>query len=977
MQNLSKGVFVVTMVFFFLSIQGQVVINEYSAANLNNFVDSFDRTEDWIELYNTSEEAVDLSGWYLSDKVAKVTKWQMPVGTIIEGKGFLVFICSGRDGVFNEEYHTNFKLTQTKDNEVVQLADIDGIVMESHPLGITLVEHSICRTTDGAENWKICTTPSYGESNLGTEQYDGYTQTPTIEQEAGFYDSTLVVTIMNNDSSAILRYTIDGTNPTGNSREYTEPLEVSESTVVKARAYSNELLLPGKMDFKTFFVNESFTLPVFSVGADNVIELANGDDSYIPIGSLEYFNANKDLEAVAFGSLNRHGQDSWALDHRSLDWVTRDEMGYTKDLNAKLFGNSERENFQKFMFRNSGDDNYPAISDGFHNGSTHIRDEYVQVLGLEGGLELDGRSVERVIVFLNGQYWGVYGLRDRPVDHDYTDFHYGQGKYDLEYLTTWGTTELQYGGEKALSNWEGLRDFILDNDMSIPDNYKIAEDSLNMISLIDYFLINQNVVASDWLNYNTGWWRGLDPDGGHKKWGYIMWDLDATFDYYINYTGVPNISPDAEPCDIYAISDSIDVFFEQSFGFGGIDDPENCSTILTGECPYLPTDSIFLAVIEADEFCCQFQWDEDCEALYEEIETNGSVSNLFPECLTIQNETAPMPLDTAAFLLLIEFVPECCDSEWDETCQLFYDDIVAFTEDASDQIAGNVGKHEKILIKLLDESPDFKQLYYQRYADLMSTVFSCENMNTTLDSMLAIIEPEMPRQIDRWGGTLSQWERNVDRLKDFINERCELIGAGAVSCFDDLDGPYDLTLQVRPPGIGEIDLNTLDVEDLPWTGHYFGGVQNSIRANIFNEYEAEYMFSHWEYGDNIIVGPDVNNKRAFLELSDSDTLTAVFVPESTSVSELSLLADLIAYPNPTQGQINIEFGLAETADIHFELVSALGARVTDFEKLSGTYNAGLHQIKLSLDELVIPAGWYDLVLSIDGQRENQLICVLR
>ena len=105
--------------------------------------------------------------------------------------------------------------------------------------------------------------------------------------------------------------------------------------------------------------------------------------------------------------------------------------------------------------------------------------------------------------------------------------------------------------------------------MSIPDNYEIAEDSISMKSMIDYFVMNLNVVAVDWLNYNTGWWRGRDPEGDHKKWGYILWDLDATFDYYINYTNVPNPDPDAEPCDLEDISDFMDDFFgtETTFPF--------------------------------------------------------------------------------------------------------------------------------------------------------------------------------------------------------------------------------------------------------------------------------------------------------------------------------------------------------------------------------------------------------------------------
>ena len=74
--------------FFFLLVlflpffaTSQIVINEYSAANLHNFTDNFESTEDWIELYNASNFDLDIGGWYLSDKVEEPTKWMIPDGT--------------------------------------------------------------------------------------------------------------------------------------------------------------------------------------------------------------------------------------------------------------------------------------------------------------------------------------------------------------------------------------------------------------------------------------------------------------------------------------------------------------------------------------------------------------------------------------------------------------------------------------------------------------------------------------------------------------------------------------------------------------------------------------------------------------------------------------------------------------------------------------------------------------------------------
>ena len=852
--------FIIFLQFTFVLLDAQVVINEYSASNLNSFVDDFEKTEDWIELYNMGSEDIDISGYHISDKESKPGKWEIPAGTFIAANDYLIISCSGRDGVYFGELHSNFKLAQTKANEAVLLSDPQENIINYFPLELTLTEHSRCRTEDGADQWKICTAPTYGSTNNDSEQFISYTAAPTMSLKAGFFTGDQTITITNNEPNSVLRYTVDGTNPKVSDKIYTDPIIVSKTTVIKASAFSDSAdILNGKMDFNTYFIDEDFTLAVFSVAADQVTRLANGEGDLIPIGSLEYFDTNKDRVATSFGSLNRHGQDSWVLDHRSIDWVSRDEMGYSKAVEAKLFNFSERDSYQKFMFRNSGDDNYPAIDDGQHEGSTHIRDEYVQQLALDGNMKLDLRANERVVVFLNGEYWGVYGMRDRPVDHDYTDEYYNQGKFDIQYLSTWGETEIEYGGNKALNDWVNLRDQILASDMSDPAQYQIAKDSISMLSMIDYFLVNLNVVASDWLNYNTGWWRGLNPDGDHKKWGYILWDLDATFDYYINYSGVPDISPNAKPCDLEDIGEYMDNFFGYYSALG-----------------------------------------ED------------------------------------------------------------------------------IGQHEKILLKLLEESSEFKQLYYSRYADLMNTVYSCDNMINTLDSMLLIIEPEMPRQIERWGGTLSEWENNVEELKGFITQRCERFDDGAIDCYEELTDVHTLTLLSTPEGIGEIDLNTLDIETFPWTGNYFEGMENIIKANVFNEFEDDYIFSHWISSADNEITPSLTAIDARLSLTSSDTLTAVYVLKSAVATNQTIneLDKFAIFPNPTKADVSLQFTLNESANISLQLQTLQGKTVTQFNQVTGFVSAGshVHSLRLPTD---LSSGLYLLSMDINGKKMHSKVSVIK
>jgi len=917
-----RKIYLATLLLFgFYSIStAQVQLNEYSASNLNSFTDSFGKTEDWIELYNASDTPADISNWHLSDKISKPKKYQIPAGTIIPANGFLTFLCSGRDQVVNGEYHTNFKLAQTKAEEYVLFANPDGDIIESTPLELTLVEHSRCKAVDGDSIWVVCTNPSFATSNNATPKFEKYTATPDIDLAAGFYSGPQLITLTNNEPNAILRYTIDGTNPTPDAPQYAgQPLVITETTVVKAQAFSNnDDVLTGKMVFNTYFIDEEYSLAVFSVAADEVINLANGNGELIPIGSLEYFTTDGERTATSFGSLNRHGQDSWVLDHRSIDWISRDEMGYSKAVKAPLFSYSERDEYQKFMFRNSGDDNYPAIDDGQHEGSTHIRDEFVQTLAQNGEMKLDLRAVERVVLFLNGEYWGVYGMRERPVDHDYTDEYYDQGKYDIQYLSTWQYTEIEYGGQQAITDWVNIRNFILENDMSNPDNYQVAEDSINMLSMIDYMIVNLNVVASDWLNYNTGWWRGRNPEGDHKKWGYILWDLDATFDYYLNYSGVPDTSPEAAPCDLEEIAEFIDTFFGGSGGGGGPVDPTSCETIMNGSSPYAATDSFFIATVNVDNHCCEGVWDDQCQQIYDDFVANGNMTG-----------------------------------------------------------GGNtdVGQHEKIFLKLLDESPEFKQLYYSRYADMMNTVFSCENMISTLDTMLEVIRPEMPRQIDRWGGTMQEWESNVDDLKDFINERCMLLDDGAVECYEELSGPHQLTLLTEPDGIGEIDLNTLDIESFPWTGDYFAGMENKIKAKVFNDFEDDYEFSHWVTSAGSLITPSVNDRKAAISIVSADTLTAVF-REIGSVNNRDLVEELSmrVFPNPAQNYLTLEYDLERTAEVRVSLQSVIGQNVINFPQASGTRPAGVQRDQLPCTS--VPSGLYFLTVKIGTQQESFKVSIL-
>ena len=121
-------------------LNAQVVINEYSCANLQQYTDQYGKYEDWIELYNTSDLPVDIGSYYLSDDEDEPTKWQLPASVMIAPKGYFVVYASGRNEAQpGAPFHTNFgQFTRIGKhvfiNHACSFLDLGGITIEDHVL---------------------------------------------------------------------------------------------------------------------------------------------------------------------------------------------------------------------------------------------------------------------------------------------------------------------------------------------------------------------------------------------------------------------------------------------------------------------------------------------------------------------------------------------------------------------------------------------------------------------------------------------------------------------------------------------------------------------------------------------------------------------------------------------------------------------------------------------------------------------------
>jgi hypothetical protein len=812
----------------------QVVINEYSASNLTQFPDNYQDYEDWFELYNTSGSTVSLTGYYLSDDSLNNLKWQIPAGVNISAQGFARFWCSGRNQVNGFNYHTNFKLTQTKNNgEYVVLSNSSGVIIDLVLIKKTQLGHSRGRTFNGIASWSVFTTPTPNASNNTVTPYDGYADKPDYSLAAGFYTGSATLAITTTETNADIHYTLDGTLPTTASPIYTGPITITSTKVVKAITVSaNPLKLRSFVEFKTFFINVSHTFPVVSISANQLSNLANGSGTLEPHGTFEMFDVAGNRVADTYGEFNRHGQDSWVLSQRSLDFISRDEMGYNHSIEEQLFASTPRKDFQRVILRAAGDDNYPADYRPANAGSAHIRDAYIQNLAVEGGLNLDVRRAAKCIVYLNGTYWGIYDIRDNCDDHDFTKYYYGQDKYNLYYIETWGSTWAEYGGSAALNAWNSFYSYAMSANVNNPAVYADIMSKYDATSLVDYVLVNSFTVCSDWLNYNTGWWRGLDSTGTHLRWGYILWDNDATFGHYINYTGIPNTGPNAAPCNVETLS--------------GSSDPK-----------------------------------------------------------------------------------------------------------------GHIA-----LLNKLRQNPEFNRYYINRQIDLWNTVFSCDHMLNQLDSIIAILDPEMPAHATRWSGTYSGWVTNHQALRNFISTRCNNLATGLMGCYN-LTGPHQLTLNTDPQGAGNIQLNSLNLTSFPWTGTYFGNITTSITASA----NGNYGFVNWTPG-NQNFNPGTTSAAVDFNLSSTDSIVAHFTSTTLLPEVKGADPSVMVYPTIFQNQATVEFYLSEKAPVQIRLYTMTGSEVLKMGSNGMEMPSGNYTMELNLAGTSLPAGVYFLDFVAGNFRKN-------
>jgi hypothetical protein len=431
--------------------------------------------------------------------------------------------------------HTNFKLDQT--GETLSLISPTGTLLSQRTYLEVLPDNSYGCQIDGSLAQRYFRIPTPNATNNTSAGYSEYVQDPVFSPDGGFYPGPLTLTISSATAGSEIRYTTDGSEPGMTSTLFSSPINVDSTMVIRARAFHANYL-EGQIITNTYFIADSSspTLPVISITVDPDIMFdtvtgiyvkgPNAEASIPFYGAnfwqevevpayIEYFDKGRQLGFEQGIGIEIYGNYSRSYPQKSMKIIARDAYG-DGTFSYQLFPRKDIHSFKQFILRNAGTD----------WNSAHMRDALVHTLALQP-TDCDVMAYQPSVVYINGQYWGVYNMREK-INKYYLDdnHHLDQDSVDL----------LQYNGlvmEGSNQRFIDMGMFMLTHDLSVPANFAVADSLIDLKNFADYFAIETWTNNWDWLTNNVRYWRDQRPGG---KWRYILWDLDNGLGGLWSYT---------------------------------------------------------------------------------------------------------------------------------------------------------------------------------------------------------------------------------------------------------------------------------------------------------------------------------------------------------------------------------------------------------------------------------------------------------
>ena len=481
---------------------GGVYISELMAS-------SDEHPHDWLEVYNASSQAADISGWGLSDDAASPRKYRFPQGTVIQPGDHLTLYLSGVAGTTGGVLCASFRLS-ADGGYGLTLSDASGALLDRVFVPEQYTGISYARMEDGGFLYTTEDTPDRVNAQTG---YQGRTQAPAFSIPGGpqAEGSTLQVELTAAPGARIF-YTLDCSAPDETSTPYAGPIAVTDTTVVRAVAYQ-EGYLPSYSSSQSYLYDAEHTMRVVSMVADP--EDIFGPEGFHTLyerdlerpGHIEVYTEDGAQMLSENCALRLHGQGSRKYQQKGFKVIARREYG-TNRFRAPLFSGRDYTEYQSFLLRASSED----------GRLTRMRDSILTALAR--GTDVLYQETELCVLYINGEYWGHYNMRERICAAMICQYEGWEGQEDSIDIVKGNDLVLRGSDDSFQAMLAYLRQH------GVPDDETLARvgEEVDLDSFIAYQALQIFVGNADTLNVKR--YRNRNADG---KWHWAIFDLDWGF----------------------------------------------------------------------------------------------------------------------------------------------------------------------------------------------------------------------------------------------------------------------------------------------------------------------------------------------------------------------------------------------------------------------------------------------------------------
>lgn len=555
-----------------------VVINEVCSNNFSAACDEKGKYPDCIELYNPGSQEIFLNDCFLTDDEKDLKKYSLE-GIRISPKGYAVVWLNKESGLRISKDGDEIFLTDSLQGDY-----LDQVVVPS-----LSYDTSYARVKDGSDEWSVMSPTLGSSNEEGEAIPAVSLKEPVFEYTGGFYKEAFSLHLYSPAGKKIYYtldgsepcidsfvyekplLIADNSQERNNyaarkdlapSKDYTPDFPVDKAVVVRAACYDPLTDQISKTVTETFFVGYDLK-PEYSNMA--VVSLTADPKDLFDSRSGIYGNGEK-YEAYLKGGikdgkvLDEYTDENGEIQYRYMasnafnegrEWERKASVSYfdethslifTQDIGVRISGNSTRGAPQKsfnIFARDIYDDAeilpydffdlsncYSTIklrNGGGNNEQIKFLDAFLEEAAEER--EISIQASKPCVVFLNGEYWGIYNIRER-YDEEYLSARYGLEPEDVMMIKAGNAVT---DPEETAGAYQYMLSVITECDLFYDDTYALAGELVDIQSLIDYCCINLYLDNRDVaFGYNTALWRTTQEETPYSdgKWRYMLYDLD-------------------------------------------------------------------------------------------------------------------------------------------------------------------------------------------------------------------------------------------------------------------------------------------------------------------------------------------------------------------------------------------------------------------------------------------------------------------